>query len=82
MQGFVPSPGTLVGHEDPPRAIIPQALATTLPLRPSFVLGVGTGLLPAATPLCSVSPEWDGVALPTTPFCDRLSWGPWLQELR
>ena len=82
VQGFVPSPGTLVGHEDLHRAVLPPALAPTLPLRPSFVLGAGPGLQPAATPWCSVSPEWDGVALTTTPSCDRPSWGPWLQGLR
>ena len=81
MQGFVPAPGTLVGNEDPPRAVIPPALACTLPLRPSFVPGVGTGLPPTATTLCSVSLEWDRAALPTTPSCDRPSWGPWLQGL-
>ena len=32
--------------------------------------------------LCSLSPDWDGVALPATPSCDRPSWGPWLQGLR
>ena len=56
--------------------------ALTLPLRLSFVLGAGAGLLPAAIPLCSLSADWDGVALPATPSCDRLSWGPWLQGLR
>ena len=58
------------------------SLAPTLPLRLSFVLGVGLGLPPAAIPLCSMSPEWDGVALPATPSCYRPSWGPWLQGLR
>ena len=32
--------------------------------------------------LCSLSPEWDGVAPSATPSCDRPSWGPWLQGLR
>ena len=58
------------------------SLALTLPPRPSFVLGAGPGLPPAAIPLCSLCPNWDGVALPTTPSCDRPSWGPWLQGLR
>ena len=37
---------------------------------------------PRQSLLCSLSPDWDGVALPTTPSCDRPSWGPWLQGLR
>ena len=58
------------------------SVALTLPLRLSFVLGAGPGLLPAAVPLCSLSPDWDGLALPATPSCDRPSPGPWLQGLR
>ena len=58
------------------------SLALTLPLRLSLVLGAGLGLLPAAIPLCSLSPDWDGVALPATQSCDRPSSGLWLQGLR
>ena len=58
------------------------SLALTLPLRLFFVLGAGPGLPPAAIPMCSLSPDWDGVALPATPSCDRPSWGPGLQGLR
>ena len=58
------------------------SLAPILPLRLSFDLGAGPGVPPPAIPLCSLSPKWDGVALPATPSCDRLSWGPWMQGLR
>ena len=55
------------------------SLALTPPPRLS---GAGLGLPPAAVYLCSLFPDRDGVALPTTPSCDRPSWGPWLQGLR
>ena len=58
------------------------SLALTLQLRLYLVFGAGKGLPLGTIPLCSLSPDWDGVALPATPSCDRTSWGPWLQGLR
>ena len=63
------------------QGFVPSLALTPAP-RLSFVFGTGPGLTPAAVPLCLSSPDWDGVALPTTPSCDRPSWGPWLQGLR
>ena len=59
-----------------------QGSVPSLALDPPPRLGAGPGLLPATVPLCLPTPDWDGVALPTTPSCDRPSWGPWLQGLR
>ena len=58
------------------------SLVLTLPLQLCFVLGARPGLPPAAIPLCSLSPDWDGLAFPATTSCDRPSWGPGLQGLR
>ena len=82
MQGSVASPGTLVGHEDPPRAVIPPALSPTWPLRVSLFPGAELGFPPVADPWESTLPDGDAAAMPTASSCDRPSWGPWLQRLR
>ena len=82
VQGLVLSPGTLVGHEDPPRAVIPPALALTKPLRLFFLSRVVSGLPLGECPGESTIPDVDGAALTTSPPCDGPRWGPWLQGLR
>ena len=63
VEGLVLSPGTLVGHVDPPRAVIPLALALIQPLALFFLSSVVPGLPLGRCLGESMIPDVDGVVL-------------------
>ena len=81
LQGFVPSPGTLVRHVGPPRLLIPQAGALTQPLRPFCTFGLAPGIQLGVSPGQLTIPDVDGAAFTAEPSSDRPCWGPGLQGL-
>ena len=82
MQGLVPSPGPLIRHVGPSRAVIPPAFALTHSLRLFFPSGPARGTPLGIRPGESTIPAVDGAALTAAAYYDCRGWGPWLQGLR